>query len=117
MSIRLDHTHDDGRRCFEVTYPGQFSQMGIFRDNDGDFGAAYLSSRKAWQVFDLESGRQIATLDPVMYERLLARYRISDLPWPSKLSDCPCEKPIKPRSTGPIFGEYFADRVPDVVQT
>ena len=81
MYIRKIHGHGGTSACFEIksSRQGSLSNAGLLSLNGKMVAVAFFGYSGRWYVYDIDTGKEIASLTEEFYEQLLALFRVSDL--------------------------------------
>ena len=78
-TIKITHTHPDGKVCYAIRAQRRFEDVGIVRLSSKEFVIAYMPYSGHWYAFNPQSGQEIGSFTREFYEEHLCPFRICDL--------------------------------------
>ena len=78
-TIKLTHTHPDGKRCYAMRSSRSLTDMGAFHISQKECIVAYMPYTGHWYAFNPETGEEIASFTDEFYKEHICQYRVTDL--------------------------------------
>lgn len=83
MSVKIDHTHPDGKVCIAITGRhvqgvSKLTKVVYCEFESYNFFVGYMPFAGKWHAFDPQTGEEIARFDQDFYDSFIQQFEIGD---------------------------------------